>query len=99
MGFLGINVAEKYGGFGLGNVEALIVLEEVAKISGAVAFPVFESCMGRERRPCAHNYQEISLRLGSLIETAWQNCPTMIQAWLTIQSIRYRTFSIATSTL
>ena len=44
MGFLGINVAEKYGGLGLGNVEALIVIEELAKISGAVAFPVFESC-------------------------------------------------------
>ena len=31
MGFLGINVAEKYGGLGLGNLEALIVLEEFAK--------------------------------------------------------------------
>ena len=49
MGFLGINVAEKYGGLGLGNVEALIVIEELAKISGAVAFPVFESCVGPVR--------------------------------------------------
>ncbi|MEX2149564.1 MAG: acyl-CoA dehydrogenase family protein [Steroidobacteraceae bacterium] len=49
MGFLGINVAERYGGLGLGNVEALIVLEELAKISGAVAFPVFESCVGPVR--------------------------------------------------
>jgi len=49
MGFLGINVAERYGGLGLGNIEALIVLEELAKISGAVAFPVFESCVGPVR--------------------------------------------------
>ncbi|MBV0911028.1 acyl-CoA dehydrogenase family protein [Anianabacter salinae] len=46
MGFLGINVAEKYGGLGLGNLEALLVVEEFAKISSAVAFPIFESCVG-----------------------------------------------------
>lgn len=49
MGFLGINVAEQYGGLGLGNVEALLVIEELAKVSGAVAFPVFESCVGPVR--------------------------------------------------
>jgi len=49
MGFLGINVAEGYGGLGLGNIEALLVLEEIAKVSGAVAFPVFESCVGPVR--------------------------------------------------
>ena len=46
MGFLGVNVPESYGGLGLGNLEALIVLEEFAKISPAVAFPVFESSVG-----------------------------------------------------
>lgn len=46
MGFLGINVAEKYGGLGLGNLEALLVIEEFGKISSAVGFPVFESCVG-----------------------------------------------------
>lgn len=45
-GFLGINVSEKHGGLGLGNLEALIVLEEFGKISSAIAFPVFESCVG-----------------------------------------------------
>ena len=35
MGFLGINIPEKLGGLGLGNLEALIVLEEFAKISSA----------------------------------------------------------------
>jgi acyl-CoA dehydrogenase len=49
MGFLGINVSAEYGGLGLGNLEALIVIEELAKISGAVAFPVFESCVGPVR--------------------------------------------------
>ena len=49
MGFLGINVAERYGGQGLGNLEALLVLEEFAKVSSAVAFPIFESCVGPVR--------------------------------------------------
>jgi butyryl-CoA dehydrogenase len=49
MGFLGINVPERYGGLGLGNLEALLVLEEFGKISSAVAFPVFESCVGPVR--------------------------------------------------
>jgi len=49
MGFLGINVPERYGGLGLGNVEALLVLEEFGKISSAIAFPMFESCVGPVR--------------------------------------------------
>ena len=49
LGFLGINVPEEYGGMGLGNLEALIILEEFAQISSAVAFPVFESCVGPVR--------------------------------------------------
>ena len=49
MGFLGINVAADLGGLGLGNLEALIVLEEFAQISSAVAFPIFESSVGPVR--------------------------------------------------
>jgi acyl-CoA dehydrogenase len=49
MGFLGINVSQSYGGLGLGNLEALLVLEELAKLSSAVAFPVFESSVGPVR--------------------------------------------------
>ena len=49
MGFLGINVPTKLGGLGLGNIEALVVLEEFAKISSAVAFPIFESSVGPVR--------------------------------------------------
>jgi butyryl-CoA dehydrogenase len=48
-GFLGINVPQQYGGLGLGNLEALIVLEEFGKISSAIAFPIFESCVGPVR--------------------------------------------------
>lgn len=49
MGFLGINVPEALGGLGLGNLEALLILEEFAKISSAIAFPIFESCVGPVR--------------------------------------------------
>lgn len=46
MGFLGINIPTDLGGLGLCNLDALIVLEELAKISSAVAFPVFEANVG-----------------------------------------------------
>ena len=49
MGFLGVNVPSALGGMGLGNLEALVVLEEFAKISSAVAFPIFESMVGPVR--------------------------------------------------
>jgi butyryl-CoA dehydrogenase len=49
MGFLGINVPTRYGGLGLTNLDALIVLEQFAQISSAVAFPVFESSVGPVR--------------------------------------------------
>jgi alkylation response protein AidB-like acyl-CoA dehydrogenase len=46
MGFMGINIRTEYGGLGLGALEALLVLEEFAKIHPGMAFPVFESCVG-----------------------------------------------------
>lgn len=49
LGFLGINVSADLGGLGLGNIEALVVLEEFARISSAVAFPIFESSVGPVR--------------------------------------------------
>ncbi|GGC22722.1 acyl-CoA dehydrogenase [Novosphingobium marinum] len=49
LGFLGINVSSDLGGLGLGNIEALVVLEEFGKISSAVGFPVFESSVGPVR--------------------------------------------------
>jgi alkylation response protein AidB-like acyl-CoA dehydrogenase len=49
MGYLGVNIPQELGGQGLGNLEALIVIEELGRISSAVAFPVFESCVGPVR--------------------------------------------------
>jgi alkylation response protein AidB-like acyl-CoA dehydrogenase len=48
MGYLGVNLDPEYGGQGLSHLDAVIVLEEIASISIAVAFPIFESCFG----PC-----------------------------------------------
>ena len=49
MGYLGINVPEDLGGQGLSNLDALIVVEELGRVSSAIAFPVFESCVGPVR--------------------------------------------------
>lgn len=49
LGFLGVNLPEAYGGLGLGHLEALLVLEQFAMISNAVAFPVFEALVGPVR--------------------------------------------------
>ena len=46
MGVLGINISKKYGGLGLPNLDALLVLEEFAKVSSVVAWPIFESAVG-----------------------------------------------------
>lgn len=46
LGYLGVNLDSKYGGAGMSHLDAVIVLEEIAKISIAVAFPIFESCFG-----------------------------------------------------
>jgi butyryl-CoA dehydrogenase len=46
LGVLGINIPEAYGGQGLGHFEAVLALEEFAKISSAVAMPVFEANFG-----------------------------------------------------
>ncbi|MDE1145135.1 MAG: acyl-CoA dehydrogenase family protein [Azospirillaceae bacterium] len=49
MGFLGINLPTDYGGLGLGHLEALLVLEQFAMVSPAVAWPIFESATGPVR--------------------------------------------------
>lgn len=48
LGYLGINLDTEYGGAGGSHLDAVIVLEEIAKVSIGVAFPIFESCFG----PC-----------------------------------------------
>lgn len=49
MGYLGINLDQSYGGLGFSHLDAAILLEAVAKVSPAVAFPIFESCFGPVR--------------------------------------------------
>ena len=46
LGYLGVNLPAQYGGGGLSHLDAVLVLEEVAKVSISVAFPIFESCFG-----------------------------------------------------
>jgi butyryl-CoA dehydrogenase len=46
LGYLGLNLPAEYGGHGMSHLDAVIMLEELAKISPACAFPVFESCFG-----------------------------------------------------
>ena len=46
LGLMGINLPAEYGGAGMGHLEAALALEELAKISCAIAFPVFESSFG-----------------------------------------------------
>lgn len=48
LGYLGVNLDHRFGGGGLSHLDAVLVLEEIAKVSIAVAFPIFESCFG----PC-----------------------------------------------
>ncbi|RIK95632.1 MAG: butyryl-CoA dehydrogenase [Proteobacteria bacterium] len=45
-GFLGVNIEERWGGIGLSNLEALLIVKEFAMVSQAVAWPVFESVVG-----------------------------------------------------
>lgn len=46
LGFLGMNLEPALGGGGMSHFDAVLVLEEVAKISIAVAFPIFEASFG-----------------------------------------------------
>ena len=46
LGLLGVNLPKEYGGGEMRHIEAVLVLEEIAKISIAVAFPIFESSFG-----------------------------------------------------
>lgn len=63
MGFLGVNLPEEYGGLGLGHLEALLVLEQFAMISNAVAFPVFEALVGPVRTLERFGSEELKARI------------------------------------
>ncbi|MBN9109407.1 MAG: acyl-CoA/acyl-ACP dehydrogenase [Pseudonocardia sp.] len=49
LGLLGITLPEAYGGEGRPLLDALVVLEELAKASPVAAWPVFEACTGPAR--------------------------------------------------
>ena len=63
MGFLGVNLPERYGGLGLGHLEALLVLEQFAMISNAVSFPVFEALVGPVRTIERFGSDELKARI------------------------------------
>ncbi|MXP15107.1 acyl-CoA dehydrogenase [Altererythrobacter confluentis] len=63
LGFLGINLPAQYGGMGLGHLEALLVLEEFAQVSAAVAFPVFEALTGPVRTIEQFGTEELKARI------------------------------------
>jgi len=46
LGLLGINMSEKYGGGGLTSFEAILAIEELARVSPIAALPVFETTVG-----------------------------------------------------
>jgi len=46
LGFLGIWVPEQYGGVGMGHVERLMIIEEIARYSGGLAMMVFTHQLG-----------------------------------------------------
>ena len=60
MGFLGINLPVDVGGQGMSHLDAVLVLEEFAKISGAVALPIFESSFGPTL--AIHHYAQDDLK-------------------------------------
>lgn len=62
MGYLGLNLDEKYGGGGMSHLDAALVLEAVAKVSPAVAFPIFESCFGPVRAIANFGSEELKQR-------------------------------------
>lgn len=49
LGLLGITLPEEYGGQGLTAFEAILVIEEIAKVSPLAAFPIFEANVGPAR--------------------------------------------------
>ena len=46
LGLLGISLTEKYGGGGLSSFEAILAIEELARVSPIAAGPVFETTVG-----------------------------------------------------
>ncbi|MBV0911842.1 acyl-CoA dehydrogenase family protein [Anianabacter salinae] len=65
MGFLGVNTREEHGGLGLPHLDAFLVMEEFAKVSVGVGFPVFECCAGPVRIVEALGHPDLAARVVS----------------------------------
>ncbi|MEI4261328.1 acyl-CoA dehydrogenase family protein [Roseovarius sp. D0-M9] len=63
LGVLGINTREEHGGMGLPHLDALLVMEEFAKVSVGVAFPVFETSAGPVRIVEALGHPDLAARV------------------------------------
>jgi butyryl-CoA dehydrogenase len=63
LGLIGITLPEEYGGGGRPLIDALIVIEELAKVSMMGAWPVFEGCTGPARVVDLFGTQEQKQRL------------------------------------
>ena len=63
LGVLGVNAREEHGGLGLPHLDAYIVMEEFAKLSVGVAFPVFECCAGPVRIVEALGHPDLAARV------------------------------------
>lgn len=63
LGVLGVNTREEHGGLGLPHLDALMVMEEFAKVSVGVAFPVFETSAGPVRIVEALGHPDLAARV------------------------------------
>ncbi|MBN9670824.1 acyl-CoA dehydrogenase family protein [Roseibium aggregatum] len=63
MGFLGVNTREEHGGLGLPHLDAYLAMEEFARVSVGVAFPVFECCAGPVRIVEALGHPDLAARV------------------------------------
>ncbi|KMK65079.1 acyl-CoA dehydrogenase family protein [Puniceibacterium sp. IMCC21224] len=63
LGVLGVNTREDHGGLGLPHLDAFLVMEEFAKVSVGVAFPVFETSAGPVRIVEALGHPDLAARV------------------------------------
>ncbi|WP_417726408.1 acyl-CoA dehydrogenase family protein [Roseovarius sp.] len=63
LGVLGVNTREEHGGLGLPHLDAFLVMEEFAKVSVGVAFPVFETSAGPVRIVEALGHPDLAARV------------------------------------
>ena len=74
MGFLGVNLAADHGGLGLGDLEALLVLEQFAQVHPAVAFPIFEASVGPIKAIERYGSESLKRRLLPLVARGESVC-------------------------